>query len=300
MTFILLDLEWNDAYFPKIKGFVNEIVEFGAVKLDEDFREIDRFSRIVRSSITKRLSTRFRNLTGMTNEQMQNGIPFAQALAEYKAWAGQDTITLTWSNSDLYTLYHNCVYFTDDSKNAAIGRYADLQKYFQHELAQKGIPQKNQISLSNAAALFEIKITEEHLHRALDDSFIAAAILKKCYNKERMEPFIIDTDSDSYFEKLTFKPYYIKEIDSPLIDKSKLYFSCPICRNHAKRITGWKVRKPWFHTRVYCRNCEERFKAAVCFKRHFDHTQIKKKIFLPSEKKENPEITNKQQTPVKE
>lgn len=300
MNYILLDLEWNDAYYPKKKGFVNEIVEIGAVKLDESFKEIDRFCCIVRSSITNRLSTRFRNLTGMTNEQMQNGIVFSKALQQYKNWAGNDNITLTWSDSDIYTLYHNCVDFTDNPHNASIGKYVDLQKYFQHELSLKGITQKNQISLSNAAALFEIKISEEHLHHALDDSYIAAAILKKCYNKERLETFIIDTDSTEFFDKLVFKPYYIKDINSQFIDKRKLYFSCPVCKNHAKRISGWRFKCPWFHTKLYCRQCDIRFKAAICFKRHYDNTQIKKKIFMPSVKKEIQNSANKQSTPVKE
>lgn len=300
MDYILLDLEWNDAYYSKKRCFVNEIVEIGAVKLNEEFCEIDRFSRIVRSSITNKLSTRFRNLTGMTNEQMQGGISFSDALKEYKNWAGNDTITLTWSNSDIYTLYHNCVDFTDNPKNASIGKYVDLQKYFQHELSLKGIPQKNQISLSNAAALFEIKISEENLHHALDDSYIAAEILKKCYDEERLKAFIIDTDCDEFFDKLIFKPYYIKDINSTLIDKRKLFFFCPVCKNNAKRTSGWRFKCPWFHTKLYCSQCDIRFKAAICFKRQYDSTQIKKKIFMPSVKKEIKNSANKQTTPVKE
>ena len=178
MNYILMDLEWNDAYCKRLNGFVNEIVEIGAVKLDENFNEIDRFSQIVRSAITKRLSTRFKELTGITNEQMQKGIPFGEALERYKKWAGEDTITLTWSNSDLHTLYHNCVDFIGDYKAAKIGRYVDLQKYFQYELSLAGKNQKNQISLANAAILFDISFENESLHRAVDDSYIAAAILR--------------------------------------------------------------------------------------------------------------------------
>ncbi len=275
-------------------------MEFGAVKLDKNFKEIDRFSCIVRSSVTKKLSTRFRALTGMTNEQMQNGIPFCEALQMYKDWAGENTVTLTWSNSDLYTLYHNCVHFTDGAENAALGMYVDLQKYFQYELSLQGIPQKNQISLLNAATLFEIRIEEENLHHALDDSFIAAAILRKCYHPERMESFMVNTSDDCFYTKLIFKPYYIKEMESPLIDKTKLYFSCPICHNHAKRIGGWKHIKPWFHTKLYCRHCDLRFKAAASFKRYYEYTQIKKKIFIPTLKKEISEPTHKKTTPVKQ
>lgn len=300
MNYIILDLEWNDAYFPKIKGFVNEIVEIGAIKLNENFEIVDRFSVIVRSAITKRLSTRFKNLTGMTNEQMLAGKPFFEALELYKEWVGNDSLTFTWSDSDLYTLYNNCQYFTNSPQNAAIGKYVDLQKFFQHKLYLSGIEQKNQISLSNAASLLEIDVDEENLHHALDDSLLAAEILKQCYDEKLISEFIINTSDDLFFKKLIFKPYFIKDINSDLIDKNKILFSCPTCKGNTKRVAGFKFICPWFHTKVYCKNCNTRFKAAICFKRHFEHTKIKKKIFISLPKKENTNSANNQKAPVKE
>lgn len=284
MYYILLDLEWNSAYCKKLHCFVNEIVEFGAVKLDENFNEVDRFTQIVRSSLTNKLSGRFKELTGMTNEQMQSGLPFNEALAIYRKWAGEDTITLTWSNSDLHTLYNNCINFTGNHKGAMVGKYVDLQRYFQYELALMGNPQKNQISLSNAAVLFGINFSNDDLHHALDDSVIAAAILRKCYNKKRFESFIVDTSSSDFYEKLTFKSHYLTDINNPLIDKTKLFFCCPICQKHAKRVSTWRYKKPWFHARFLCNRCNALFKAAVCCKRHFDRVDIKKKIFETSVK----------------
>ncbi len=300
MNYIILDLEWNDVYYKKIGGFVNEIVEIGAIKLNENFEIIDRFSIIVKSAISKRLSTRFKNLTGMTNEQMQSGIPFSKALELYKNWVSNDSLTFTWSDSDLYTLYNNCQYFTDSYQNAAIGKYVDLQKYFQHKLYLSGVEQKNQISLSNAATLLKIKVDEENLHHALDDSLIAAEILKICYDYKTINNFIIDTSDDSFFKKLIFKPYYIKDLNNDLIDNSTIKFSCPICKGNTRRVTGFKFVCPWFHTKVYCKKCDTRFKAAICFKRHFEHTQIKKKIFMSLPKKENTNSANNQKAPVKE
>ena len=32
MEFAILDLEWNAAYSRRLKGYINEIIEFGAVK----------------------------------------------------------------------------------------------------------------------------------------------------------------------------------------------------------------------------------------------------------------------------
>ncbi len=284
MNYILMDLEWNDAYCKKLKGFVNEIVEIGAVKLDENFNEIDRFSQIVRSAITNRLSTRFRELTGITNEQMQQGIPFEEALSSYKAWAGDDSITLTWSNSDLHTLYHNCVNFIGDYNAAKIGKYVDLQKYFQYELSLKGEPQKNQISLSNAAILFNISFEADTLHRALDDSHIAASILKKCYNNEHFESFIIDTSNDDFYKKMMYKVHYLSDMTDPAIDKTKLNVNCPKCKKQARRIAGWKNKKPWFHSSFLCENCNLKFKAAVALKKFYDRVDVKTRVFDASAK----------------
>lgn len=32
MNIVILDLEWNGAYSRRLHGFINEIIEFGAVK----------------------------------------------------------------------------------------------------------------------------------------------------------------------------------------------------------------------------------------------------------------------------
>lgn len=290
MNYILLDLEWNNTYFKKKNGFFNEIVEFGAIKLDDNFNEIDRFSQIVKSSITQKLSGRFKALTGMTNEEMLTGIPFENALLNYKKWAGENTVTLTWSTSDIYVIYDNCKYFTESIENAAIGKYVDLQQYFQQELALAGIETGgNQISLSNAAVIAGINYSEENLHHAVNDSDIAADILKKYYNKERFEKCIKNTDDPEFFKRLFYKPYYINDIKSPFIDRALLKCVCPICEKNAKRTTNWKFKMPWFLAVFYCTECKNEFKMGISFKKFYNSTIVRKKIFpkkyLPNLKK---------------
>ena len=46
MNFIIFDLEWNNAYNYKLKRGMNEIIEIGAVKLDENLKVIDTFKRL--------------------------------------------------------------------------------------------------------------------------------------------------------------------------------------------------------------------------------------------------------------
>lgn len=283
MNYILLDLEWNNAYFPKLRKSFNEIVEFGAIKLNENFEEIDRFNIIVRSSITKKLSGRFKELTGMTNEVMLEGMPFETALEQYKKWAGENNITLTWSNTDLFVLYDNCEHFTNSTNNAKIGLYVDLQQYFHYELEILGKSEKNQISLSNAAALFNIGFEDSNLHHAVDDSVIAAKILKKCFNKEHFNNFVVDTNNSRFYERLRFKAFYINNLKNEFVDKNQMYFNCPICSKKAKRLTKWKLKNYRFASTFFCHNCNKKFVGFISFRKLYDRVVIKKKVKTVSE-----------------
>ena len=48
MQYIVMDMEWNNAYSKKLGAFVNEIIEIGAVKLDDSLRVLDTFSVIIK------------------------------------------------------------------------------------------------------------------------------------------------------------------------------------------------------------------------------------------------------------
>ena len=54
MSFVVLDLEWNGSYSSKEHRFVNEIIEFGAVKTDENLNIIDRFEMLISPQIGKK------------------------------------------------------------------------------------------------------------------------------------------------------------------------------------------------------------------------------------------------------
>ena len=48
MNFIIFDLEWNNAYNYKLKRGMNEIIEIGAVKLDENLDVVDTFKQLIK------------------------------------------------------------------------------------------------------------------------------------------------------------------------------------------------------------------------------------------------------------
>ena len=71
MKIVILDLEWNTAYYRKEQRFINEIIEFGAVKLNDRLKVVDDFQMFVKSRVSKRLRGAVKQLTHISNEQLQ-------------------------------------------------------------------------------------------------------------------------------------------------------------------------------------------------------------------------------------
>ena len=53
MSLVILDLEWNTAFCKELNKYVNEIVEFGAIKLDSKLNEVAKFSCLVKPTVAK-------------------------------------------------------------------------------------------------------------------------------------------------------------------------------------------------------------------------------------------------------
>ncbi len=287
MNYIILDLEWDSTFFKEQKRFINQILQIGAVKLDPNFDIVDTFEVTVKSAISNRVTGRFARLTGITNEVMRAGVPFGEAVKQYNDWVGDDAVTMTWSNSDLYTIISN----EDDLLDGVrfkIEKYLDLQKFIQNEMYLKGYTDKNQVSLSLAAEFLKVETDNIDFHTAKDDSLVAAYLLKKCYNEARFIPMIKDATNPEFFKRLRFKSYSISNIHDENIDKKHLEFICPKCRKKAKKVSKWKYSNRWFAANFIC-DCGERFNGRVSFRQTYDDLIVKQKICEFKEKKKKTE-----------
>ena len=279
MDYIILDLEWDSAYSAKHKRFINQILQIGAVKLNGEFNIVDTFEETVKSEISKKVTERFAGLTGITTEKMLAGVPFDTAVDRYNAWAGKNTVTMTWSDSDLYTIKDNEECLLSGGRKFAIEKYLDLQRFVQGELRRGGYENKNQISLGAAAELLGVKTDSFELHTAKDDSLLSVALLQKCYNEERFSALIRDTADPEFYKRLRFKPYNISDINDKLINKEDLRFFCDRCGEKAKRITKWRYRNRWFSAKFECKKCGRRFWGRIFFKKTYDDLIVRKRIF---------------------
>lgn len=276
MTFTFLDLEWQSAYCPEKRGFMNEIVEVGSLKLDENLRETGVFSRVVRSKLTTRLSGRFKELTGIESGEMREGDPLPEVLSEWDEWRGGDSLLLTWSRSDLYALDENCRLLAPGVR-PVITSYADFQLYAQEEMRRAGAEVKSQVSLEHAAEAFGVDPGEYRLHRAAGDCRLCAEIMRRCYNGERLEGFITRASGENYLDEFAFRPYLIKDLSSPYIPRGELRFKCAGCGNYARRAAPWVWRRKFFRAPFRCRVCGESFLGEVSFTKTYSGVKVKKR-----------------------
>lgn len=281
MNIIVLDLEWDSAYSVKNQKFINQIIQIGAVKLDRQCNIVDTFSVTVKSALSKKLTRRFVELTGITSDQMRKGVPLTSAVELYNKWAGKDTLTMTWSTSDLYTIIENCKYLLTPATRFHIEKYADLQSYVQNEMRNIGFELKSQISLSNAAEQLGISAEGLELHNAKDDCLLSVALLKRFYNSDKMQTYIKDAANPEFFRRLSFKSYTLSNIKDDKIKPEHLFFTCDKCLKTAKCVTGWKYRNGWFSANFRCSECKRMFIGRVSFKKTFDDLIVKKKIIEP-------------------
>ena len=221
---------------------------------------------------------RFINLTNITTEDMLNGVPLCEAFRKYNEWCGTDIITMSWSDSDLYAIIENSKSLLNNKTILYLEKYLDLQTFVQNELKLRGFEITNQISLNHAADMLNISTDGFYLHTALDDSVISALLLKATYNAERFEALVKDATKPEFFKRLTFKPYYLSNINDSRIDKAYLRFVCPKCNNPIKKFKKYKYHNNWFRSNLHCECCDIRYKSMISFKQTFDRLVVKKRL----------------------
>lgn len=291
MYYVILDLEWDSTYHRFHKRFINQILQIGAVKLDENFNIVDIFDVTIKSDISKKVSKRFSELTGITKEMMLNGVSLENAVKKYNEWLGNDTVTITWSTSDLYTIAENEKYLLDNIR-FKIEKYLDLQLFIQGELKLLGFDLKSQISLSNAAELLGITTECYDLHTAKDDSLLCAALLKRHYSEAAFGKLIKNTSDPEFYKQLYFKPYYISKINDHRIQKETHIFYCEKCETKLNRTSKWKYHNNWFNANFICGDCGKKFVCRVSYRQMYDKLVVKRRIMEPKVKtqKENNDV----------
>ncbi len=187
MNHIIIDFEMNRIprrHASECKGLKNEIIEIGAVRLNDNLKIMNRFDMYVMPQYNKRITPVVTDITGITMKTLQGADTFDIALKKFCDWIGEEpTKFYSWSNTDKYQLFGEAELKLKNHSEVTkkFRRWIDLQRIFSRLMGVS-----HPISLINALGM-----TKEFFHgmehSAVDDAENTAYLLMLMKDKERFE-----------------------------------------------------------------------------------------------------------------
>lgn len=182
MIHIVIDLEMNPVKreFKDVRRYMlDEVIEFGAVKLDKHYVPIDEFQCYVRpefGEITKHIT----KLTGITAETVADKPTFEDSFGKFFDWIGTWEMKIySWSSSDIKQLKSECSYKLPAFDIDRLERqWIDIQKEFDDRIGLH-----SNLALKHAVGAMNRNF-EGTQHTALADAANTAAILSLMQNDE--------------------------------------------------------------------------------------------------------------------
>ena len=261
---VLFDLEWNIGYKPYIfnyhgvqQTFRGEIIEIGAVKIDEDANVLDTFSIHLRPRIFRTLQHHIAKVTGLTQADLDRGEPIVQGLRRFMQWCGPDAEFAEWGMDDVPVLKQNLFLCNLDESRPT--QWYDLQQIFLREHPRK---EGEGMTLESVVTRMGIPM-ERPFHDALSDTLYTADVCRKLDLRAGLAAYPTEEESlraslcpapGDYRDFRVFRGYV--EQSTWRSDPKIITASCPVCGGDLQPDDIWlkKGNSGWYTLSV-CPAC---------------------------------------------
>lgn len=175
MNYIILDLEatcWQD----KNQKHTSEIIEIGAVCINENKKLVSQFSEFVKPKLNPQLSDFCKELTSITQSQVDKADTFDIVIKRFKDWinTNEDYTLCSWGFYDKSQFKADCSLHQLDSK------WLTYHISLKHQYAE--IKNLNKpIGMGGALKLEKLSLDGIH-HRGIDDAKNIAKIFLKLFD----------------------------------------------------------------------------------------------------------------------
>jgi len=180
MNYIVLDVEATD-------NAIKEIIEIGAIKVNEKMEVISQYQSLVRPLVDTTLNWHIRNLTNIQQDEVDNARSFVEVYNEFLNWVGEDSLIVTWGKADrgffAKDLYQNKL------DVSLLNRFVNIQG-----AVSKILLSENEMGLKKALDALDIE-QEGEAHRALNDALNTSKIFIKLFNMLGVKELKSDFDN---------------------------------------------------------------------------------------------------------
>ncbi len=246
LNYIVFDLEFNQDFSKSNKDSLMprpcfEIIQIGAVKLDQSLNFIGTFQRYVKPVIYPQINPFITELTGITTEQLQSEEIFPGVYQDFIEFIGNlNSVFCIWGISDIKELFRNVSYHKLNQK-LLTKSYINLQPYAALHFK---LPRKKLLKLKTTVEMLDIPSVCP-FHNALNDAKYTAEILKKIFQDSMRPKFYDPNATNSHprqrkqridFEQLTkqFEKMYQRELTQDEQNMIKLAYQMGKTRQFLK------------------------------------------------------------------
>lgn len=246
MNYVIMDLEWNQSStgeeeVSKILPF--EIIEIGAIKLNDERRMISEFTELIKPQVYHEMHRITRKLIHLQMEQLEQGRSFTEVMEQFREWCGEDYIFCTWGPLDLTELQRNIRYYGMEPLSDGPIRFLDVQKLFSIAYEDR----KSRRSLEYAIDYLNIE-KDIPFHRAFSDAYYTAKVLalmdEKVLENYSFDVFHLPKNKESEIHVIfdTYAKYISRAFPDKvqaLEDKTVIETKCYLCHRSLRRKIRW-------------------------------------------------------------
>ncbi|MDO5291138.1 MAG: 3'-5' exonuclease [bacterium] len=261
MDYIIVDLEWNqspDGKGTELKEIPFEIIEIGAVKVDENNKCISEFHEYIYPTVYSELHHHTQELLQIDRQRLELAAPFPDVIKRFFDWCGEEFMFGTWGAMDLTELQKNLRYYNLSELLMGPIRFYDIQKLFSLQFDDK----KNAHTLEYAVDYMNL---EKHnsFHSAIHDARYTAEVFIRL-ERELRRNFSIDSfcnpktkNEEIYVVFDTYSKYISREFDTKeqaIEDRDVKGSVCYVCgKKAAKKIKWFSSNTKNYYCLAYCR-----------------------------------------------
>ena len=237
MNYIVFDLEFNQGYKykRKNKSRINpkcrfEIIQIGALKLDENLQTIGRFNKLVKPKVYNCLHHFIAEMTDITAEKLEDANPFNKVYREFVEFIGEDSILCTWGVADMRELVRN-INFHKLDLSLLSHDYIDLQRLASEYFKTRN---GNSIGLKNAVEALDLPL-DSQFHDAFNDAYYTTEVFKKIYTED-ISPITYNMNEDLIGAKPRINKDKVKIHTTKLINQFEKMFEREMTEDEKKMI----------------------------------------------------------------
>ena len=264
MYYIVMDLEWNQSNTGLEEEVANipfEIIEIGAIRLEEDGVMTGEFSELIKPTVYREMHQVTGRLIHMKMSELDQGRAFVQVATEFFRWCGEEEhLFCTWGAMDLTELQRNMRFYHMEPLAEGPIAFLDVQKLFSIAFEDG----KSRRALEHAVETLQME-KDIPFHRAFSDAYYTTKVLIKIIAEKpevlkKVSYDVFHTPKDRKSEIKAQFDTYMKYISREFSDKSEALqdrevasSKCYLChRNLRKKLKWFSPNGRHYYCLAYC------------------------------------------------